>query len=185
MVVAWIFFLPLLVNFVSLSCWLPHIRFISKFTFSSRISIIYFILCPCCLCWRNLLTLFLSSYRIAKVKWVPYNWSKWWIESATLVGMPIDKTKDFIFTEFIYLGFLHHVQYSIPCNEGLPFNSRPHYIEPWMKHGIPFPHREIGLRFHALWNEKTHSTLQNGFAHFIFSCYKYCFTPLHFSFPRK
>ena len=44
-------------------------------------------------------TLFLSSYRIAKVKWVPYNWSKWWIESATLVGMPIDKTKDFILTD--------------------------------------------------------------------------------------
>lgn len=97
---------------------LSLIQFIFNFTFTYGILIIYFIMCPCSLCWRNLLTLFLPSFlmlffrlRIAKVKWVPYNRSKWWIESATLVGMPIDETKDFIFYWFIYLEFLYHVRY--------------------------------------------------------------------------
>jgi hypothetical protein len=64
----------------------------------------------CYHCWKNSLTFFLFFFfllRISQVKRLPYNWSKWWAESATLVGMPIYYTKDFIFTNywFIYLGF--------------------------------------------------------------------------------
>lgn len=37
---------------------------------------------------KQLANFFFLLLRNAQVKWFSYNWSKWWIESATLVGMP-------------------------------------------------------------------------------------------------